>query len=403
MVNNKSLLISTLYILVLILLPFSRLAELPLLILSILGVIGLIKNWQLLITSARFKALSLVFFSYFLMVLFSATDSYWQDKTLLVGFSSLRFYFASIALLCYLQSKHFSLVMKSIAILAVFWAIDALIQYFIGFDLFARISHPDRLSGIFGQHHIKLGPVLALLLPITIIGLQKVHKTIRWISVFVLIICILLSGSRSAWLMMAFTLLAYWWHHVKQRRIQLLIKAIIASVLMLISLWFISPEFQQRIDRSLAIFKGTEQSIDFALADRLPIWSSAWHMFAQHPINGVGARAFRKAYPVYAGNNDKWQQNGGVGLHAHHWMLEILAETGIVGFLLMLIAIISLLGFIKKNYNSHYTWAFSIAIISAFLPITSTYSIFASFWSICIWFIGVGLIVMSKKDEEIYD
>ena len=400
MLNNKSKIVLALYVLVMVLLPFSRLSELPILILSIIGIIGLLKNWQTLIKQARFRTLGAVYLSYLFMVLLSASDSYWQDKTLIVAISSIRFYLATIALICYLRPAQFVQFIRIITILLIFWAVDAMIQYFFGVDLLARSSYPGRLNGIFGQHHVKLGPVLALLLPIAIIGLQKSQALLRWSSIFVIIITILLSGTRSAWLMMLFTLLAYWWHHVKQRRLQLLLKTSIAAVVMLFSLWFISPDFQQRINRSMAIFQGTEQGIDFALANRLEIWSSAWQMFVHHPINGIGAHAFRKAYGDYAQANDSWQQQGGVGMHAHHWLLEILAETGIIGLLLMLIAIVQLVRFIQKNYNSSYSWAFLIALIAAFLPITSTYSMFASFWSICIWFIGAGLLTVSHKDDK---
>ena len=389
-----------LYCAVMVLLPFSRLAELPLLLLALLGAFALFKKWQVLRSLAAFAVLNAVFFSYFFMVLLSATDSYWQDKTLLVALASVRFYLASVALLCFLQTRHFALFYRWVMLLVVFWAMDALLQYFVGVDLFARSSYAGRLNGVFGQHHVKLGPVLALLLPLVLIGLQKTYAWFRWLSLFVVVICILLSGTRSAWLMMGFTLLAYWWHHVRHRRLQLLFKAVLASVLMVVSLWFIAPEFQQRIERSMAVFQGTQQALDFALADRLPIWYSAWEMFTHHPINGIGAHGFRKAYAEFSAADDVWQRQGGVGMHAHHWLLEILAETGLIGLLLFVFAALRLLRFVRHNFHKQYSWAFVVALLSAFLPITSIYSLFASFWSICIWFVGAGLIVMSRENAE---
>ncbi|VAW38076.1 hypothetical protein MNBD_GAMMA01-1877 [hydrothermal vent metagenome] len=388
-----------LYLAVMILLPFSRLAELPILILAITGIYGLIMHWNRLKNNSQFKILSLVFGCYFLLVMISAIDSYWQNKTLIVAVASIRFYLATIALLLYLQPKHFILMLKAITILATFWAVDAIYQYFVGVDIIGRASYAGRLNGIFGEHHAKLGPVLALLLPIAMVGLKTQKSMIRWASIFVIIITILLSGTRSAWLMMLFTLFAYWFHHVKQRRFQLLLKSILVASIMATSLWFISPEFQQRIERSASILQGSQTSIDFALADRLPIWQTSWSMIKQHPINGIGAHAFRKAYPTFASADDSWQQQGGVGMHAHHWVLEVLAETGIIGLILLSFAIYKLMMFVRKNYNPNYSWAFLIALISAFLPITSTYSIFASFWSICIWLIGAGLIIVSRQEK----
>jgi len=397
--ENRSFLVLGLLVLVLILLPFSRFAELPILVLSLMGIYGLFVNWELLKSSKQFYILSTVIGCYFLMTIISSIDSYWQEKSIIVAFSSFRFYFATIALIIHLQSKHFYLLIKLVTAIIIFLSIDALFQYFVGFDIIGRESYEGRLNGIFGQHHAKLGPVLALLLPVTMIGLRHYPSLVRWISILVVIVVIILSGTRSAWIMMLFTLFAYWFHHVKKRRFQLMIKAVIASVIIIGSLWSISTEFQQRINRTMALFDGTQAGLDFALADRLSIWKTSWNMIEQHPINGIGAHAFRKAYPSFANKDDYWQQKDGVGMHAHHWVLEVLAETGLIGFFLLSFASFRLFAFVKNNYHKHYSWAFMIALVSAFLPVTSIYSIFASFWSICLWFVGACLIVMSKVNE----
>lgn len=400
MTKAISQVVLSLYIAVLILLPFSRLSELPILFLIIIGTHGLIKYRKQLRSNEQFKILSVMFFSYFFAIMFSAWDSYWQDKTWLVALSSWRFYLASIAVILYLRQSQIVLLFKIIAVVAIVWSADALLQYFIGFNVFGSRSYEGRLSGIFGEYSAKLGPVLVLLLPLTMIALIKHHSVIRWLSLLLMIVIILLSGTRSAWIMMVFVLLAYWLHHVKQRRFQLLAKAMLVGTLMVVGLWLTSADFQQRIQRSMSALDGTQSGLDFALSSRLPIWKTSWQMIEKNPINGVGARAFRKAYPEYALENDSWQQQKKVGMHAHHWLLEILAETGFIGLLLISFAIFKLWLFVRKNYHSHYSWAFSVALISAFLPITSTYSIFASFWSICIWFIGIGLIVVSKSEQE---
>lgn len=395
---NLSKTVVVLFVSVIFLLPFSRYTELPLLVLSLCGIYGLIKQSKKLIKMPQFKILSIVFASYFFMVIFSSLDSYWQEKSLTVALASLRFYLAGIALLLYVEKKDVPWLFKLVTLLTLFWTIDALLQYSVGFDLIGRTSYEGRLNGIFGEHHVKLGPLLALALPVVMIAMQNLPSFMRWISILLIIVVIILSGTRSAWIMMLFTLIAYWFHHVKQRRWQLLFKtSIVASVLVSI-LWFSSTDFQQRINRSLAIFSTSQSAIDFALADRLSIWQASLNMIKEHPINGIGAHAFRKAYPDYADVDDVWQAKDGVAMHAHHWLLEVLAETGIIGLIIILFAIHKLFDFVKNNYHKHYSWAFMIALISAFLPLTSTYSIFASFWSICIWFFGMGLILSSQKD-----
>lgn len=399
---NKSTVSAWLYLSVLILLPFSRLAELPILALTILGIRGLWSQKHQLKNNRQFILLSQIYISYFLLIMISAIDSYWQQKTIIVGIASIRFYCAAIAVLLYVSPKHFKLILNATAIIALFWSIDALFQYFNGINFIGRASYDGRLNGMFGEHNAKLGPVLALLLPVLMVTVQQKNQFIRWLVPVLLIITVILSGTRSAWLMTIFVMLAYWFYHVKHRRIFLLIKASALAAFMTVGLWLISPDFQKRLDRSLAAFNGTQSSLDFALANRLSIWQTSLNMIKQHPINGVGAHAFRKAYPVFADENDTWQKQGGVGMHAHHWILEILAETGLIGLLLMAYAIFKLAIFIHNNYNGLYTWSFGVMLISAFLPIISTYSLFASFWSICLWFCGTGLIIMSQKHRDFH-
>ena len=398
MTNRMSLIILVLFFSTVILLPFSRLAELPILILSIIGISALIRK-KVEIYSSRFKILSLVYFSYLIMILVSSTDSYWQQKTLLVGIASFRFFFAACAILTYIKKAHFKFLINLFAYFTILLSADALFQYFAGIDLIGKESYPGRLNGVFGKGHAKLGPLIALLFPLVLISLQDKKAWFRWLAVIIITISVILSGTRSAWIMLIFSITTYFFYHVKQKRIQLLFKSFLAASLLIITLLTFSADFQQRVDRSLALFKGSEKSIDFALANRLSIWESSINMINSHPINGVGAHGFRKAYPKFAEKDDFWQNQDGVGMHAHHWVLEVLSETGIIGFILFSFAIFKLLLFIKVHSKSPYTWAFSISLISAFLPITSTYSIFASFWSICIWIIGSGLILMSIDDD----
>lgn len=128
--------------------------------------------------------------------------------------------------------------------LIIFWTIDALIQYFVGFDLIGRETYPGRLNGIFGTDQVKLGPVIALLMPVVMIGLIQINSLVRWILILAMIAVIILSGTRSAWLMMIFVLFAYWLHHVKTRRFILLMKTAVVAIVLLVSLWFISPNFK---------------------------------------------------------------------------------------------------------------------------------------------------------------
>ena len=87
------------------------------------------------------------------------------------------------------------------------------------------------------------------------------------------------------------------------------------------------------------------RGVDVALSGRLDIWHASLRMAAAHPINGVGVRGFRYAYPQYAPANDHFVvgESCGVGegaCHAHQIVLEVLTETGAIGLALWLASLV---------------------------------------------------------------
>jgi O-antigen ligase len=77
--------------------------------------------------------------------------------------------------------------------------------------------------------------------------------------------------------------------------------------------------------------------MDVALSGRTRIWGAAVCMAGPHPVNGVGARGFRDAFPGCDPHPEEAPAWGsGPALHAHQIVLEILSETGGIGLLLWL-------------------------------------------------------------------
>jgi len=60
--------------------------------------------------------------------------------------------------------------------------------------------------------------------------------------------------------------------------------------------------------------------------DRWTWWATAFQMFSSHPLLGVGPGAFGEAYPAFRALT--WGLNS---LYAHNFILEFLAERGLVG------------------------------------------------------------------------
>lgn len=387
-----------LFVAIVALLPFGRLAEVPILILSCWGLLRLLMQFSTVTASSWFKPFSLVYLSFLLLSSISSLDSLWPEKSWLVSLSSVRFYLVGVAILSQQNtSRIVQQIQQWLVVVLLIWVVDALLQAITGSNVLGFNTYPGRLTGIFDQN-VKLGPVLALFMPLVLIQSYQYKQWLRWLSVLLVLVVILLSGTRSAWLMAIFVMVMFWWHHIKGRRFLLLAKVLMLAILGMTILYFVSNDFQQRIDRSAQIFHGDSQAIDFALADRLPIWQTAINMYEAHPINGVGVRAFRKAYETHAEPDDSWVAQHGTGLHAHHWVLELMAETGTIGLFLFALLMLIVFKNLRTKFQQNQVWPYGVALMAALLPVISLYSLFSSFWSICLWWLLIMMFVGAKDD-----
>jgi O-antigen ligase/polysaccharide polymerase Wzy-like membrane protein len=77
-------------------------------------------------------------------------------------------------------------------------------------------------------------------------------------------------------------------------------------------------------------------------SNRYDFWRVALHLFVHHPLGGVGARGFGAAYLI-AGRSTE------TPARAHSLPLDVLAETGVVGFALLLAALGTLLVLVGRG------------------------------------------------------
>lgn len=228
------------------------------------------------------------------------------------------------------------IVGAGVASLVAVWTLDGLLQAATGHSL-GGPAVADRLSGIFGADNLKLGLVLATLSPFALLPAAK-RGVLSWVLVAgALGVVILLAGARAAWisfgLALAITGLRHWgW---KRTGAGLLVGGLLTVVVASTS-DFLGP----RVERTLEALQMEEEGVDFALSGRLVLWQTTGRIILDHPLTGVGTDNFQQAYKVYAAPDDQFVEWGRAGaFHAHQIVLEVLAETGIVGLMLWLAAV----------------------------------------------------------------
>ena len=219
----------------------------------------------------------------------------------------------------------------------LFWLIDSAKQAMSGHGMCTaqELAAADRLGGVLGPCNLKLGIVLASLSPFALDAAQRQAGRWGWLAAAVAIgVVVMLAGSRASWITYGLVLVWTGWRLLGGRRLLVLL---LLGVLSLGLASLLSPPLGERLQRSAEVFAGDAVGVDHALTGRTRIWSAAVCMIREHPVNGVGARGFRDAFPAcdpQPGQIAAW--GTGVALHAHQIVLEVLSETGVLGLLLWL-------------------------------------------------------------------
>lgn len=243
---------------------------------------------------------------------------------------------------------------QGLAIIAAIWCFDALLQAASGTSALqaaldtakqgltgkplcpADEAHAfGRITGVFSDCNPKLGQVLASLSPFVLHLAAQRFRAAGWLfAAAALGMAIVLAGSRASWITYGLVLLFSGWRLLGWKR---LLGVFAFGAIALGVLAATLPAVRERIERTTQALAASEEGVDSALSGRSRIWSAAVCMAREHPVNGVGARGFREAFPAcdpQPGEKAAWGE--GPALHAHQIVLEVASETGGVGLLLWL-------------------------------------------------------------------
>ena len=129
---------------------------------------------------------------------------------------------------------------------------------------------------------------------------------------------------------------------------------------------------------------------------RLPIWQTAYSIFKEQPINGIGPRGFRFIYHDYGSLDNIYiisKSNRFNHLFSknlpptppHLLLLEILVETGVIGLVGFLLLFYFLIKLRRKIKNISYEFVFLIPVLVSLFPFNSHMAFYGSVWSSMIW------------------
>lgn len=377
------------------LLPFGRLAEIPLSAFALcLPFLARSAEHRQRIRRVSIIAVP-IFLCFWLPMVISSFDSYMPQKSWGSSIAALRYLAAALSMAVLLRADSARWrVIRWTSFLLVFWAIDGFVQLIFGVDLFGIAMNPDRLNALFVQKYQFFGPTLAMLSPLLLEHARKHWPAWAWVIAFTLTLgAVLIAGMRAGWLIMGLVLVVYMWLMFKRenrelRKASLSIPVFVITVI--IGSYLVSPLFQARLEQSLTITEGTDKAIGVASSMRMPIFKTSLAMYQAHPVNGVGVRAFPKAYMEFAEPDDiHIQLSGGKSgaTHAHNLILEVMSDTGTVGLVGLVAGFILVLGFWRKMTPARRIEAFpfALALVLVLFPLNSHFALYGTYMSSLIW------------------
>jgi O-antigen ligase len=358
----------------------------------------------------------LLFLLFYLIII---TVSFLSSNISSIQSSLFYFRFGLFSLAAYAlidKKKHLlNYILYLLLIIYLVLFIDTIYQFKFNENLVGlkyNIQNNFRITSFFGKDEV-LGSYCVRLLPLTIflviLCFNNSIKVKRYLLISLIIISsviVLFSGERTS--LVLFILLVLFLFSSSFNFRKLLIIPIIVSAIIFISVIFESDKIKNRIIDSTINQLGLNKE-----SERLVIFSKTYeghylialNMFKEKPIFGHGSKMFR----FYCTKEENFVATNACTTHPHNFYLQILAETGIIGFLFLSSIFFYILFLFIKNfyfqlkYKRQLITDFGLCLLATyfitFFPILPSGNFFNNWLSIIIYYPLGFLIYIIKKNK----
>ena len=293
--------------------------------------------------------------------------------------------------------------------------IDSFFQFFYGANFFGFPYESGRLTSFFGDERI-LGSYLSRMMPMLFAVLCLNHYKIQYINKFAILILILsdiiiyLSGERTAFFyLILFSIFVI----ILTKKFKLLrIVALLFSIIFILVLSVNYSTVKERmINRTMEqVYSGDpntdEKTINVFSVQHEIVYRTAFKIFLDHKIIGIGPKNFRKVCEneIYHTFTKQDRSIYGCQSHPHNTYIQLLTETGVIGFLFIFIIFLYInYMFVKQKYfdlinkiilYNDYQLFLLLALYISLWPLAPTGNFFHNSLNI-IYFMPIGFLLNS--------
>lgn len=121
----------------------------------------------------------------------------------------------------------------------------------------------------------------------------------------------------------------------------LLTPVLVLAVVLVLTLWIGYEPLLRRLGTT------AQGDAERSLVTRVDYWRSAWQIFRDHPVAGVGLGAFPAVYPRYGSSSARHERLE----QAHNDYLQLLTDTGLLGGAVALTALALLIRQLRRQWR----------------------------------------------------
>ncbi len=383
----------------------------PDLIISISSIIFLFFFYNDFLNFIRNNYFIKIFFIFFLYLVINSFFSEFILISLKSSFTYIRFVIF-VCVICYLfERRHDIKYIFFLGLLSTFiiLCVDANFQYLTGKNFFGfepQIT-PLRISGMFKDELI-LGSFLSRLFPL-LVGLFFLffhNNKFFLLNIFLLSLIvtftIVISAERTAIALhlMSMSLLILFLHIQKKYKLLIFLSIIFAGFLFITS----NIHVKDRVIKE-TLLNSDKATYVFSKVHHAH-YLTAINIFLEKPILGSGIKTFRFICDKEKYKIDRfkdpfkfWQFS--CSTHPHNIYIQLLSETGVIGFLFLLSFFIYIIFGLFKNFNenkSQLYWRSSIYIclFINFFPFAPSGNFFNNFISM-MYILPIGFMLLKPK------
>ena len=307
--------------------------------------------------------------------------------------------------------KRFFFVLSITLFILIF---DAFIQIIFGQSLFGMEMDSGmgwRHSGLFGDEAI-LGSYLSKILPLYFAlmlfsNISNIRTKFLNYIFFIIFVSgfglIYMSGERTAFFVTLITFVIVF-IMLEEKKIKIIFGAfLISGVLLIVASSVANKDFKTRmIDQTLEQIGVMDKNFKFFSTAHQSHYQISMNMFWDNPVFGKGPKTFRK---YCSDEKFKVEFEASCSTHPHNYYVQMLAETGLLGFLFLVLAFF----YVCKEYflhkfnslihNKKYLSDYEILLLSCFFislwPIAPSGNIFNNWLSI-IMYLPLGFYLRKK-------